>query len=91
MSATDTRTRHTFVVRLWHEPSELAPPGQWRGSVDHLASGDQRHFLTLRDLCDFIVLQTEREGPGPIQIDVHDPSVASAHPAETPTVIDERL
>lgn len=66
MGATDPCTRHTFVVRLWHEPSALAPPGQWRGSVDHLASGGQRHFLTLRDLCDFIVAQTAHEGLGPI-------------------------
>ena len=49
------RQQQLFIVRLWHEPSQIAAPGQWRGSVEHAASGQRRYFIALGDLADFVV------------------------------------
>ena len=43
-----------FVVRMWHEYSAVAPVGQWRGSVEHLASGQRQYFHYLPDMLEFI-------------------------------------
>lgn len=63
------RTDYLFIVRIWQEPSSLLPPGQWRGSVEHVpaqtAPGQpgsrpehdprpRRYFLTLAELSAFI-------------------------------------
>jgi hypothetical protein len=56
------RPEHLFVVRLWQEPSRVAPPGQWRGSVEHATpEGEQRaYFVTLEEMNRFMLtyLQT---------------------------------
>jgi hypothetical protein len=51
-----TRPQHLFVVRLWAEQSVSAPV-QWRGSVEHVASGQRFYFTSLADMNDFIALQ----------------------------------
>jgi hypothetical protein len=53
------RPQHLFVVRLWQEPSQTAPPGQWRGSAKHVASGEYVYFVALADLTGFIAQQIE--------------------------------
>jgi hypothetical protein len=44
-----------FIVRLWSEPRE---PGfidpQWKGTLEHLATGDRRHFIDLDGLMSLI-------------------------------------
>jgi hypothetical protein len=47
---------HLFIVRLWPE-GEGAAGVQWRGSVEHTASGLRLYFVSLRDLTDFITLR----------------------------------
>jgi hypothetical protein len=49
-----TRSQHMFVVRMWHEASAVVPVGQWRGSVEHLASGQRQYFHHLPDMLEFI-------------------------------------
>jgi hypothetical protein len=51
---TTTDDRHLFIVRLWREDSQLAPGGQWRGSVEHVPSGQRIHFVSLETLMGFI-------------------------------------
>ncbi|MBN1889851.1 MAG: hypothetical protein JW850_17780 [Thermoflexales bacterium] len=58
---TSTRAQHVFVVRLWSEATGPAP-AQWRGSVEHIPSGQHLYFAALDDLIDFIVFQTEWYG-----------------------------
>ena len=42
---------HTFVVKVWLEPSELAESqGEWRGEVRHVLSGETRYFRTLQNV-----------------------------------------
>jgi hypothetical protein len=47
---------HLFVVRIWYEPSRRAGK-QWRGSVEHVPSGQRLYFASLGDLTDFITLR----------------------------------
>lgn len=46
--------RHLFVVRVWREESDLPPGGQWRGSVEHMPSGQRVYFASLETLTGFI-------------------------------------
>jgi hypothetical protein len=52
------RSQHLFIVRVWCEPSNEEPPGQWRGSVEHVASGQRIYFASMNDLTQFITSQT---------------------------------
>jgi len=54
---TTGRIEHLFVVRLWQESSRVAPPGQWRGSVEHVPSGRRIYFVALEELDAFILAQ----------------------------------
>ncbi len=50
------RPQHLFVVRVWQEQSRLLPD-QWRGSVEHVASGQRLYFASLGDLTNFIAFR----------------------------------
>jgi len=43
---------HTFIVRVWREPSNSA--SQWRGQIEHVQSGQRCAFLKLSDMLDFM-------------------------------------
>ena len=49
-----TEGRHLFIVRFWREDSQGAPGGQWRGSVEHIPTGERAHFVSLEVLDEFI-------------------------------------
>lgn len=46
-------SHHLFVVRLWWEPDQESA-GEWRGSVEHVASFEKRYFREMRALDEFI-------------------------------------
>lgn len=46
--------RHLFVVRIWREDSQVGPGGQWRGSVEHVPSGQRIHFVSPDALTEFV-------------------------------------
>lgn len=48
-------TRATFVVRLWHEGG--APPGEWRGEIEHVQSQRVVRFTERAALFEFIHTQ----------------------------------
>lgn len=48
------RPQHLFIVRMWFETSCL---GAWRGSVEHVDTGQKMYFTSLGDLNDFITLR----------------------------------
>jgi hypothetical protein len=56
---TSGRPEHLFVVRVWQEPSVAAPPGQWRGSVEHVPSGQRTYFVSLHELNEFMLRQLD--------------------------------
>ena len=55
MNDTSARNQHLFIVRLWSEGHNIGPT-QWRGSVEHIPSGQKFYFTSLSDMKDFISL-----------------------------------
>jgi len=55
--------QHLFIVRIWIEAGQSAL-SQWRGSVEHVPSGQRLYFVSLGDLNDFML---GRLGGPPIQ------------------------
>lgn len=43
----------TFVVRVWAEYLEQTPP-TWRGEIEHIGSGQVRHFEDVSRMLEFI-------------------------------------
>jgi hypothetical protein len=48
----------TFVIRMWMEWSGEGP--FWRGSIEHLQSGNRAAFQRLADIHDFINKNVEK-------------------------------
>lgn len=51
---------HSFVVRVWLEPREIegATP-EWRGIIEHVASGERIYVQDLREIESFISCYVE--------------------------------
>jgi hypothetical protein len=54
------RTSHSFIVRIWWEPSLACPNGRplWRGRVQHAASGQYQVFQSVNEMVRFIQSHT---------------------------------
>lgn len=52
--------RHLFIVRVWSE-TQQPKPETWRGSVEHVPSGQRLYFSSFIDLADFIGLRVGGE------------------------------
>ena len=57
LSMTAKRIDHVFMVRLWSETSEGLLQPDWRGVVEHAASGQKLYFTSLDDLIAFLTAQ----------------------------------
>jgi hypothetical protein len=55
---TTPRAEHLFIVRIWREVAK-GGQSQWRGSVDHVASGQKHYFANTSDLVEFITFRLE--------------------------------
>jgi hypothetical protein len=62
---------HLFIVRLWREAAEPAA-WPWRGSVEHVPSGQRLHFVALADLNDFITWRLDTSTPKAIEDRIED-------------------
>lgn len=62
MSPAAERSEHLFVVRVWQEPEQVKS-GEWRGSIEHVGSGQRLYFVSLDDLNDFIALRLNLRSP----------------------------
>ena len=49
-----TPDRHSFIVRVWREDSADQASGLWRGSIEHVTSGQRLHFISLDALAEFV-------------------------------------
>lgn len=71
MSQAADRRQHLFVVRTWKEPSRVVPVDQWRGSVEHVPSGQRVYFTHISDLNRFLLscmtVDLEDQGSTPLQ------------------------
>jgi len=45
-----SRLHSTFIIRVWCEPSELAPPGEWRGTLRRLNASEEIPFKSAEEL-----------------------------------------
>ena len=54
---TAKRIDHVFMVRLWAETTGESAQPEWRGVVEHAASGQRRYFTSLDDLAAFLRAQ----------------------------------
>jgi len=44
-----------FIVRIWIEQREVAgAPVPWRGSIEHVASGESRYVTNLDEITGFV-------------------------------------
>lgn len=63
MSPSIERPEHLFIVRVWQEPDQVQS-GRWRGSIEHVPSGQRMYFASFNDLNDFIRLRLTRPSRG---------------------------
>ncbi|PZR98382.1 MAG: hypothetical protein DLM69_08735 [Candidatus Chloroheliales bacterium] len=66
------RVEHLFIVRIWGELDAGRELGQWRGSVEHLASRERRYFTAFSDLTAFIVQRQSTPPPASSPIGEED-------------------
>lgn len=59
MKRSADRPEHLFIVRLWSEVEASKPP-LWRGSVQHIGSGQHFFFSNVRDLWSFVDAELQR-------------------------------
>ena len=64
-----SRRVQSFLLRLVVHESDLTDEGQWRGRIQHVASGCEQHFEHLQELIAFINAQTT---PSTSLADIHD-------------------
>ena len=64
-----SRRVQSFLLRLVVHESDLTDEGQWRGRIQHVASGCEQHFEHLQELIAFINAQT---ATSPLPVDVLD-------------------
>ncbi len=55
--------RHSFIVRVWREGSADQSGGPWRGSVQHVASGQHIHFSSFEALQHFLQIYVDQSAP----------------------------
>ncbi len=56
---------HSFIVRIWREPREiLGARPQWRGLIEHVASGQRRYVTDLEGIANFIKPYIRQLGVG---------------------------
>ncbi len=60
---TEPRRSNSFVLRVWRE--EDTQPDQWRGWVQHAATGATRYFCHVAELLTFIESRTGPLTQGP--------------------------
>jgi hypothetical protein len=58
--AGDERVEHLFLIRVWRERTRLQA-SDWRGSAQHVTTGDTLYFSRLPDLDAFIAQRLELE------------------------------
>ena len=47
---------HSFIVRIWWEPREIeGASAEWRGLIEHVASGKQHYCQDLEEIIAFII------------------------------------
>ena len=65
MAEFEERT-HVFILRIWREPREIeGATSEWRTTVEHVGSGEQRHARTLAEIEPILAGYLEGGAPKP--------------------------
>ena len=57
-----TGSTHLFLLRIWLEPREIEGAlSEWRGRIEHVASGEGRYLKDLDEIAVFITPYLEKE------------------------------
>lgn len=60
----NNRRESTYTLRIWQEPSNLAPPGEWRGVLRSLDGHHERLFKSANELWDYLTHSEAPTQPG---------------------------
>ncbi len=60
----NNRREITYILRIWQEPSDLAPPGEWRGVLRSLDGRQERLFKSADELWDYLIRSEAPTQPG---------------------------
>lgn len=61
---TNSRREITYILRIWQEPSEVSPPGEWRGVLRSLDGSQQRLFKSAEELWHLLTQNEVPNNPG---------------------------
>ncbi|HEX9990078.1 MAG TPA: hypothetical protein VGE45_16595 [Chloroflexia bacterium] len=65
-SSMHERQTHAFIVRLWTEPRESRETNvEWRGSVEHVPTGERRYVNNLDAITLFLASFLKKMGARP--------------------------
>ena len=53
-----------YILRIWQEPSEISPPGEWRGVLRSLDGRQERLFKSAQELWNLLTQSEARTDPG---------------------------
>lgn len=64
-----TKPRHEtiYILRIWQEPSEIAPPGEWRSVLRSLDGSQERFFKSAEELWRLLIQSEAPTDPGTIK------------------------
>jgi thiosulfate/3-mercaptopyruvate sulfurtransferase len=65
-------TWHLFVVNVWWEPGTPAAGGEWRGTIEHVATHEKRYFRDIAVVAEFIGGRVGWDARGPPQFGSDD-------------------
>lgn len=60
----DRRREITYILRIWQEPSEISPPGEWRGVLRSLDGSQERLFKSAHELWQLLIQSEAPTEPG---------------------------
>lgn len=64
---TKPRREATYILRIWQEPSEASPPGEWRGVLRSLDGSQERFFKSAEELWRLLIQSEAPTDPGTIK------------------------
>ncbi|MEW6286291.1 MAG: hypothetical protein AB1509_08680 [Chloroflexota bacterium] len=71
------RREITYILRIWQEPSDISPPGEWRGVLRSLDGSQERLFKSAHELWNLLI-----QSEAATQTGMRKPSVPPASEEE---------
>lgn len=59
----NNRREITYLLRIWQEPSDLTPPGEWRGVLRTLNGRQERMFKSAEELWEYLIFSEAQAPP----------------------------